>query len=342
MKKYIPIILALCTGSFAFADRAAINKAVEDTVDAVKKFTPQNASMLVTQPEAYIEKLFPSFPPHFTAGIAVSGTFLKSDFITDAVTGIQDSLNETFATMESTKDAGVEIRNTFKLPDLLPMPSAAVTARLGGIGLPFDLGAFGMSTFNLVNDLKNEDYKVDFNFTTFGFDLRFQILQEGILAPNISLGGGYIYSSHSFSASGKINTKITYKIDGSDLQADTTIPASMNINIKSHSLYAQAQISKKILAICPFIGGRLFVTASEYDYDWAYKAECEAVTSKGVVLPSGNSKDSSKSSFDFNKIQPQIFAGLGITTGVIQWGLDAAWNPLTSWWTAAVQLNFKL
>lgn len=82
MKKYLFILtfISLLSSQFAFSltseERDAnITSELCDVTELIMDLNSENTSMLFTQPDAYIGKIFPSLPPHFSAGISVTGTF---------------------------------------------------------------------------------------------------------------------------------------------------------------------------------------------------------------------------------------------------------------------------
>lgn len=324
-KKILLILMGSVLLSSGFASEQHVNNSFDNMIETFRNYTPENTSMLLTQPEAFIGKFFPAFPSHFTAGISVSGTFLDTSFLKDAVSAISDEISSDLSDEENS----VSISSNFDAFGKIPVPTMALNARLGGILLPFDIGVSAISTFNALNDKNiNDYYTLDLEYTSVGADLRYEILQEGKIFPSASVGVGYIYTQRKIGLNG--NYKASYKIGETEKTED--IATKISTELKTHSLYVSLQASKKIALITPFAGLRLFFNAAEYGYDWNYKAGTKE----------GSSSKNEKIEMSFNAIKPQIFAGLGLNLAVFQIGLDAAWNPITNYWTAACQLNFKL
>ena len=92
-KKILLILMGSVLLSSGFASEQDVNNSFDSMIETFRNYTPENTSMLLTQPEAYIGKFFPSFPPHFTAGLSVSGTFLDTSFLKDAVSSISDEIS---------------------------------------------------------------------------------------------------------------------------------------------------------------------------------------------------------------------------------------------------------
>lgn len=334
-KKILSSVLAIFVSTSIFANET-INNSFDSLIDTFSSYTPENTSMLFVQPEAYIGKLFPSFPPHLTAGISASGTFLDTSFLSDLTKTITDQIS---SSLKQSLGSDTTVSDSFKSFGKIPIPTAAINARIGGIFLPFDLGVFATSTFNAFNDKKiNNDYTLGLTYNSFGADLRFRVLEEDVLFPSVSVGAGYIYTERNLSVNGKFSSEITYE----NTPAIATIGTDINAKIKTHSIFLSTQVSKKIAFLVPFAGFRLFLNSTDYSYDWKYNTECKEVTDKGISMPSENGSNSEVKNFDFSKISPQLFAGLGFNFAVFQIGLNGAYNFKTDYWTVALQLNFKL
>ncbi|MGP1459043.1 MAG: hypothetical protein ACTTKL_07015 [Treponema sp.] len=148
MKKRIfvsALTSALVSVSFTFATpqeerKEQLNAAFERGMALTGEVAHESASLLGNQPDAYIGKLFPSVPAHFTAGISTAATFVDSSFIKDPLAILNDAMNS------ASSASGLNIGQTLNIPSKIPFPTVAASARIGGIFLPFDLGFFIFST----------------------------------------------------------------------------------------------------------------------------------------------------------------------------------------------------
>ncbi len=317
--------------------RNQISGALEKTTDLISEILPENSSLLGTQPDAFIGKFIPSIPMHFTAGTSFSGTFIKTETLKDAMTDLSNGISETLKSGNATNDFNI----SFDLPANIPVPTAAFTFRLGGIILPVDLGVFGVSTFNgLVKDISFDDFKAGLDYTTIGFDLRYAILDGTGLLPKFSVGGGYIYSNLSldFEANKSFTTNSTYELNGLTSEYSADLKSEVNLSSKTHAIFAEAQLSKKLLIFEPYIGTKLFVTKTTNEYDWKYNTFVN--NSKQDDLSDSDKKSETKD-FSTDNVSTQFFGGLGIILAKFQIALNGAYNVKTNYWSVGLGLNFK-
>lgn len=313
--------------------RNQISSALEKTTDMISEILPENSSLLGVQPDAFIGKFIPSIPMHFTIGTSFSGTFIKTDTLKDAMTDLSDGISETLKNGNAANDFKID----FDLPANIPVPTAAFTFRLGGIFLPVDLGVFGVTTFNgLVKDITFDDFKAGLDYTTLGVDMRYAILDGAGLLPKFSIGGGYIYSNLSldFEAKKNFTTTSSYEIPS----VDADLKSEVNLSSKTHTIFAEAQLSKKLLIFEPYIGTKLFVTKTINEYDWKYNTFVDG-QNQGEL--SDSDKKSETKDFSTDNVSTQFFGGLGITLAKFQIALNGAYNVKTNYWSVGLGLNFK-
>ena len=131
----------------------------------------------------------------------------------------------------------------------IPIPATAVEARIGGFILPFDIGIKAGYIPEAAKEAMNDGVSVDYQMV--GFDVRYRIVKEGLLMPEISVGGGYTRLEGMVATSVGGSTVIddssgyTLTIDQSDVVFGWT----------SNVLDAHLQVSKNILFILrPYAG----------------------------------------------------------------------------------------
>lgn len=317
--------------------RELISGAFDDVTDLLSDVISENSSLLGAQPDAFIGKLFPSIPVHFTAGLSFSGTFINTEEFTDAVqdlaNGIQNTYNPTSA------DENI-FSIDFDLPSHLPMPTAAFNLRLGGIFLPFDLGIYGITTFNdTIKDISVDDFNFGLNYTTFGVDFRYEVYKGSTFLPKISAGIGYIYSNLDFDFSMSKEVE-DLKIAGIPIK-DAVLNSDISLSSTTHTLFAQVQASKKLLVFEPYIGLKLFMSRVQNKYDWQYNTTAnELYTPITDLLEDSDSSDST-TDFGADTIATQFFGGLGITLAKFQMTFNGAYNAKTNYWSVGLGFNFK-
>lgn len=263
MKKSIFVCfvsLAFAASVFASPNKLKISKDFEDLGSSLASALPQVTGMQNIYADAFIGKVFPTAIPHFGGG--VNASLIKAD--TSALFNVFNELGLSADGVNKT----------------LYLPSASMDVRVGGAILPFDVGLLFLKTPNL--NLKD----ISLGFTTFGVDLRYAILEDGLARPGLSVGFGYLYNGMNFEYSKK----------GSGVKYDVGI----------QSLYATVQVSKKLIIATPFAGTRFMVSSHEIDWEW----------NLGPALHDSGS--SSSGGFDFGNIQTQLYAGCGLNFIVFQ------------------------
>ncbi len=203
--------------------------------------------------DAFIGKLLPALPPHLAVG--ASATAAKFDL----------------THLESVTNAlgiAIDDRIAIKIKDDIYLPVFSADARIGGIFLPFDIGATFMKISNFPY------FGMKFDYMNWGADLRWALLEQKLVIPCISLGVGFYQSTGGVLASTSI-TQLPSSVGGALEDAasnffgtgtETEHQADLKVNYKMNILAFNAQVSWKILIITPFIGGRYILHSAEYDY----------------------------------------------------------------------------
>lgn len=285
MKKLISILLALLLISsvlFAQHDATIVTDNMNSFVKQLGINIPNTTSQQNVWADAYIGKVFPSVPPHFGAGVNVSASMLD----TTALAAAADQLDIT------------------TVPSKLPLPVFTADARIGGLFIPFDVGVSFMKTRPM--DLK----AIAFDFTTLSADIRYALLEQGLIMPNLSIGAGYSKTYGMLKAS-----------ESSDIYT--------NINFKVETITGSVQLSKSVLIATPFVGARILL--SKIDNDWSAK-------SSFLYDQTGNYT----TDYSFKTAQYQAFAGVGINLLVLQFTPSVAYDFNNKIWTGSFSARVKL
>lgn len=294
MKKRIILILTsifISTGSFVFSQNAVntMNSHMEDFTTTLNNVIPNTLTGNNVYSNAWIGKFFPSLPMHFSIG--VEGGLTKLD-------------------TSSLSEAGkmVQIKN---IPNSLFFPTLALNAKIGGLFLPFDVGlSFMTLDSNKLNILKDS---VDLNYFTIGGNVRYCIVKDKLLLPEVSVGVGYYYSK-------------------GDIGKSTSL-YGVNVGYDTKVFLGEIQASKKIVFITPFIGFRAVFSKSESNYNW--KAGGSGLD--GVLNGSGSISHTYEDSFI-----PQVFGGVGIGLALFQLDINGSWDFANSIWNFGASFRFKL
>lgn len=218
------------------------------------------------------------------------------------------------------KDAGKQL-GISGIPSNVAFPTLTADARIGGIILPFDVGfTFTKLDTSTFGGIESAIDPLKFDFYSLGIDARYAIIKGGLVLPKVSIGAGYVYTSGSFKAK----------------ESD----AHINMDMKSQTAYLQAQASKKILFLVPFVGGRAVFSKTETSWDWGVDSiYTNFLNSQGV-----SSRDSGKESENFRltNIQPQIFGGIGIDLMLLNITLSGCYDAKNAIPSGAFSLRLAL
>jgi hypothetical protein len=315
------LVFAIVFSSFAEVKKTAdfttenIESGLNDFTFSLIKTAPSTVSHQNMWASAYIGQLL-SLPPHVGGGVSVGMAQLKTDGL---------------ATVLKEMGINYDVKKLF-------LPTLTFDARIGGLLIPFDLGVHGMMIKNpLEFNVQESLFSIDYG--TVGADIRFPIIKEEGIKPNLSIGAGYAYS--------KGNAGISVQ-DGL---------ANVSAGYESQILQATVQLSKKILIVEPFVGLRGTLSSNKRNWSWNYDGtkalddakikELEAVPGALDALKAENKFDSGDwSGFAINKEDPnytaQIFAGIGIDFLFIAQGtLNVSFDVVNQIWAGGLSLRVK-
>ena len=296
-KKIIAIGLVLLLTLSVFATPAdKVSQGLEDFSIQLFDVIPNVALQQGVWPEAWIGKVFPSAPPHFGLGLSFGAAELPIDGLNKALSQFN------------------EVSGGASFPALsndLAFPTFTVDARIGGLVLPFDIGISFMRLPNMKFD------NVTFDYLTIGGSLRYAILQDKGLIPGLSLGMGFMYNK------GFVEVKVE----------DT---AYVRSDFKTTSIFFEAQVSKKILFLVPFLGFRGVMAQSTNSWAWEYNAPFDGYGTIGQV-----EKGTVNRGFG-DRFHPQLFGGIGFDIFMFHANLSASYDFVSSIWGANLGLRFQM
>lgn len=294
---------------------------------------PQAATQQNVWADAYIGKLFPSLPPHFGVGISLGGTKMDMTGLKDAATAFEGMIND-FVPDSGDSSITDQLKGTVdfgSIPDIFVMPTVSIDARIGGIFLPFDIGISAMMTnpslFSVdlsdPNSLTSMSAPMNFNafgfngsadYLTLGIDIRYCVLDGGVILPKVSVGAGYNITKGSFGIS-------------SDKSG---VDANMNLSFNTQVIYVQAEVSKSIMIATVFGGARALVSNTSTSWAWNINGT-KSLGGKNLIISGEDSgscnADTTSSTYqdgkwDFSGVQPQLYAGVGFNFLVFQTSLS--------------------
>ena len=215
---------------------AGIQQFAEDVASSL----PLNASVGLGWSDSYIGQF-----PHFGIGASLGFSTIPFETATvvleplDLVDTIRN--NEAFQYIEQFG---------------MPLPAYAVEARIGGLLFPFDVG---VKVGILPPDFEPGEFLPGLNldYTLAGFDVRFPIIEERALIPELSIGGGYNYLRATIGIDGVYGENLI--LDGFELPDGTPIliemeDPSVEFNWAANVVDLKAQVSKNLLIFRPYAG----------------------------------------------------------------------------------------
>lgn len=245
MKKILGILaLSAFVGTGAFAQTppsfAAVQSSFKSFAGDVASSLPYASTIGLNWSWSYIGNL-----PHFGVGLAGGAVFIPTNGFNEVAT---------------TLGMGNLLPAEFNNPKLgLPLPAYVAEARLGGIILPFDIGikaGFIPPQANLGSILPQG---MNLDFHLYGAQIRYELVKEKFLIPEISLGVGVNHFDGVIGmTAGTGPIDIASVSDGTTTHNITLSAPQMFFKWNSNSLDANVQISKKILLlVTPYVGAGL-------------------------------------------------------------------------------------
>jgi len=191
------------------------------------KSLPLNSALGLNWSDAYIGKLFPSFPPHFGVG----GTFGITTMNMPVLRTLADNLG-------------------YRMPldtSKMFLPAYTLEARVGGLFSPFDVGF----KYGHLPPLGLWGQNFTMNYTLLGGDIRYALVdgKSNPLYPNVSFSVGFNYLKSGIGSKIKADQSFSY-----DSETITIAAPEMNLEWACKSLDFKFQLSKSILAITPYAG----------------------------------------------------------------------------------------
>jgi len=277
MKRFILVstIAMVAVGAWA-QDLAGFQDGFEAFAGEMAPTLSYNATVGNNWSDAYIGNF-----PHFGVGVAAGATMIPVESLSALFETIADDLSIPAA-----------------LADLgLPIPAAALSAKLGGFFLPFDIGVKAMILpESVTSSLLSADISAD--YTLIGGNLRFGIIKSNLLLPDVSVGLGYNRLDGYISMPLDIDTP-SFSFGTAPGHTLAATEPTLKFNWGTNSFDLTLQVSKKILFLEPFAGagyslGKSTVSggiASQLLYDGVAVTEAglaaitEALSQAGIDVP---------------------------------------------------------
>jgi len=236
----VSILALLSVGAFAQVTLSDFQSAFEGFASDMAGTLAVNSTIGSNWSDAYVGGF-----PHFGAGLAVGAAFANAD-----------SAKTLFSAMGGSLPSALDSLG-------IPIPAAVLTAKIGIPFLPIDVGIKGGYIPPTVGKAINASSGMSVDYTNIGIQVRYAVLKQTVVLPNISIGLSYNYQKGSITAPSGIGSQsFTTPTD----QGATTITASdpqISLAWSSNVFDVTLQVSKKLLFVIPYLGaGYTFGTST--------------------------------------------------------------------------------
>lgn len=184
--------------------------------------------------------------PHFGVGVTSGAAFVKAGDATPIFNAMGGA-----ALPDALKTLGI------------PIPALGATFKIGLPFLPLDIGIKGGYVPPSVGDQLKSATGIGLDYQNVGIQLRYALLKQTILMPNLSIGASYNYQKGMVTAPSGFGAQVfTVPTD----QGTRTITASdpaLALGWSSNVFDFTAQVSKLLLFVVPYAGVGYTVGASK-------------------------------------------------------------------------------
>jgi len=329
MKKLIVCIGILCLSAGIGFTQSATN--LDDFKNGISNFAedlgsvlPMNTVIGLNWNDAYIGDVV-NISPHFGIGLTTGFTTLPYKRIRSLVENAMGGDSE---------DIPGIIRKTG-----VPIPAAAIDARIGGFLLPVDLG-IKLGYFSM----DSSDLKIDYLLV--GGDVRYCVMDQAILIPKISVGFGFNYMKTDIKLSNALGDDITIDIPATY----SGLTGISSLDLTSPDLYMEmetkvfdfkTQASWKFLVFEPSIG-----LGASYGISKVYAgAESKLTKNNGKQLSQKEKEALSSLGFDIDDssigytknvraFAYRVFGGMGFNLSIVRLDFGLMYGMNSGSWGA--------
>ena len=317
----LTVFLAIPSAFAQAPDLKSFQTGFTTFAEAVAPTLSYNATVGGAWSDAYIGGF-----PHLGAGIALGFTSVPLDDV-KALLGTMQITN----VPQALETLG------------LPIPAMAVAAKLGGFFLPFDVGLKGMIVPEGAKSTLAAATGLQVDYLLFGGNIRYALIEEGLLLPDLSIGAGYKRLSGSVRMPLGIDAQsFTFATPDSVSHTLAVTKPDLELGWTTDSFDFTVQASKSILFIEPYLGLGLSIgnsavkggVRSAMTYDGAPVTDAQVeqlktdLAAAGIAMP-----DLSATGFLFgaDSAAPvfRVYGGVSLSLFIIKLDLGATYVPQT-------------
>ena len=232
----VMLVLAVVSGGTVFAqtDIAGLEEfegAFSGFSEEFAKSLPMHSTIGLNWSDAYVGQLLPV--PSFGVGITAGATEIPLSVFED----LSSDLATTGGDLGDLPSVGILL------------PGYAFDARVGGLVLPFDVGL----KFGTIGSLELGD--VEAEYTNFGVDVRYAVLDGGVL-PKVSVGVGYNYLAGRVATPLGFGNTTLASVDAADGNSYDVVLSDPQLDFDwtANVFDVKAQVSKSFLIVEPHFG----------------------------------------------------------------------------------------
>jgi len=232
------VILLAISGAYSQVALSDFQSAFEGFADDLAGTLALNSTIGSNWSDAYIGGF-----PHFGAGATVGASFVNVDSAKSLFESMGGSLPSAFDTLG------------------LPIPAAVLTAKIGIPFLPIDVGLKGGYIPPSVGEAINKSSGMSVDYANVGIQVRYAIIKQNVVLPNISIGASYNYQKGSLRKT--IGSGATYDVPiGASTYHVYSSDPEASVEWSANVFDFTVQASKKLLVFIPYVGAGLSVGKS--------------------------------------------------------------------------------
>jgi hypothetical protein len=262
--------------------------------------------------------------PNFGVGATVGAAFVNVD-----------SASSLFDAMGAT-----ELPSALKTLGI-PIPAVVATAKIGIPFLPIDVGIKGGYIPSSVGENLKSSTGVSLDYKNIGLQVRYALVKQNLLLPNVSIGASYNHQEGSIIAPSKIGPQ-TFNVTTD--QGATSISASdpeLALGWTSNVFNFTLQVSKQLLFIVPYAGagytvGKSSVTggvSSKMSSNYSSPTYGDGITGLNSFLSSNGGPELTDQGFTYSASSSdpvlRVYGGLSLRIIVLDIDTQVMYVPDT-------------
>ena len=308
----VAAVLALASSAYGQTNISTLTNGLSTFVNNATASLPFASAAGLDWSDAYIGSIV-GVPPHFGVGIVTGATTLPGKNISPLVSALGGG--------------------SLPFTDV-PVPLAAVNARIGGFLLPFDVG---LKVGTIPGGLTISNYNI--SYQNYGFDVRYAVFQGEPLLPDVSVGAGVDYFASEVSTTFGQGATYLNQATGDTLSASAP---KATLDLSAVTFEAKVQVSKSLLILTPYLGLSALVGSA------TAKASVNSNLSSTTGLSEWTSLIPGLSSTGFSQSNSQtafglkVYGGTSINLFVFRLDLQGLYSFLDGSYGGTIGARFQL